>query len=119
MIRLPPRSTRTDTLFPDTTLFRSGGTCDACGVSEGYRQSALEHRGAGLTIPGDVPTSLIEAASFRMEKMAMDIRVSGHQVDVGDALKQQCRDRLQGIAGKYFSRAIAAPVTFEIGRAHV
>src|SRR3546814_6329680 len=25
MIRLPPRSTRTDTLFPDTTLFRSEG----------------------------------------------------------------------------------------------
>src|SRR3546814_661249 len=24
MIRLPPRSTRTDTLFPDTTLFRAG-----------------------------------------------------------------------------------------------
>src|SRR3546814_2269663 len=27
MIRLPPRSTRTDTLFPYTTLFRSTGTC--------------------------------------------------------------------------------------------
>src|SRR3546814_2535261 len=26
MIRRPPRSTRTDTLFPDTTLFRSGPT---------------------------------------------------------------------------------------------
>src|SRR3546814_20683251 len=25
MIRLPPKSTRTDTLFPYTTLFRSGG----------------------------------------------------------------------------------------------
>src|SRR3546814_483203 len=25
MIRRPPRSTRTDTLFPDTTLFRAGG----------------------------------------------------------------------------------------------
>src|SRR3546814_5948560 len=25
MIRLPPRATRTDTLFPYTTLFRSGG----------------------------------------------------------------------------------------------
>src|SRR3546814_9653473 len=25
MIRLPPRSTRTDTLFPYTTLFRAGG----------------------------------------------------------------------------------------------
>src|SRR3546814_10279034 len=27
MIRRPPRSTRTDTLFPYTTLFRSGGAC--------------------------------------------------------------------------------------------
>src|SRR3546814_1507306 len=26
MIRRPPRSTRTDTLFPDTTLFRSSNT---------------------------------------------------------------------------------------------
>src|SRR3546814_9857123 len=25
ILRRPPRSTRTDTLFPDTTLFRSGG----------------------------------------------------------------------------------------------
>src|SRR3546814_1850885 len=31
MIRRPPRSTRTDTLFPYTTLFRSHGT--ACGGS--------------------------------------------------------------------------------------
>src|SRR3546814_9463627 len=29
MIRRPPRSTRTDTLFPYTTLFRSVGTDDA------------------------------------------------------------------------------------------
>src|SRR3546814_15115474 len=28
MIRRPPRSTRTDTLFPYTTLFRSGHSCD-------------------------------------------------------------------------------------------
>src|SRR3546814_2245752 len=28
MIRRPPRSTRTDTLFPYTTLFRSAGSCD-------------------------------------------------------------------------------------------
>src|SRR3546814_5495290 len=27
MIQLPPRSTRTDTLFPDTTLFRSIWAC--------------------------------------------------------------------------------------------
>src|SRR3546814_6545085 len=29
MIRRPPRSTRTDTLFPYTTLFRSRGAADA------------------------------------------------------------------------------------------
>src|SRR3546814_7369525 len=29
MIRLPPRSTRTDTLFPYTTLFRSQAAADA------------------------------------------------------------------------------------------
>src|SRR3546814_2496176 len=38
MIRRPPRSTRTDTLFPYTTLFRSlerSGQCNANGVRAG------------------------------------------------------------------------------------
>src|SRR3546814_2952966 len=30
MIRRPPRSTRTDTLFPYTTLFRSSATANCC-----------------------------------------------------------------------------------------
>src|SRR3546814_13117556 len=34
MIRLPPRSTRTDTLFPYTTLFRSSGGAIAGGLRE-------------------------------------------------------------------------------------
>src|SRR3546814_4935967 len=33
MIRRPPRSTRTDTLFPYTTLFRSAGLGDAGAVA--------------------------------------------------------------------------------------
>jgi len=45
----------------------------------------------------------------------MDIRISGHQVDVGDALRTHVQDRLQGIADKYFSRAISAEVTFGRG----
>ncbi|MES2445055.1 MAG: ribosome-associated translation inhibitor RaiA [Pseudomonadota bacterium] len=45
----------------------------------------------------------------------MDIRVSGHQVDTGDALKGHVTDRLQGIADKYFSRAISAQATFGKG----
>src|SRR3546814_15953781 len=35
MIRRPPRSTRTDTLFPYTTLFRSEDALDKAGVSRG------------------------------------------------------------------------------------
>lgn len=45
----------------------------------------------------------------------MDIRVSGHQVDTGEALKTQVTERLQGIADKYFSRAISSQVTFGKG----
>jgi len=45
----------------------------------------------------------------------MEIRVSGHQVDTGEALKGHVNERLQGIAGKYFSRAISAQATFGKG----
>src|SRR3546814_14342231 len=35
MIRRPPRSTRTDTLFPYTTLFRSVETAGLCDIASG------------------------------------------------------------------------------------
>src|SRR3546814_9845494 len=60
MIRRPPRSTRTDTLFPYTTLFRSelgrarrdDGRAAAVGAhldraDAGRRQAALRPQGAG------------------------------------------------------------------------
>ena len=45
----------------------------------------------------------------------MDIRVSGHQVDVGAALRSQVEERLTGITNKYFSRAISSHATFGKG----
>jgi ribosomal subunit interface protein len=42
----------------------------------------------------------------------MEIRVSGHQVDTGEALRTHVEERLQGIADKYFSRSLSAHVTF-------
>lgn len=45
----------------------------------------------------------------------MDIRVSGHQIDTGEALRGQVDERLSAIADKYFSRAISAQVTFGKG----
>src|SRR3546814_18381862 len=44
MIRRPPRSTRTDTLFPYTTLFRSVE----------YYEAALEEAGVRLVVDGNV-----------------------------------------------------------------
>ncbi|MGI4730389.1 MAG: ribosome hibernation-promoting factor, HPF/YfiA family [Janthinobacterium lividum] len=45
----------------------------------------------------------------------MDVRVSGHQVAVGDALRSHVEDGLQAIATKYFARAISAQATFGKG----
>ena len=45
----------------------------------------------------------------------MDIRVSGHQVDTGEALRAHVDNRLTAIADKYFSRTISAQVTFGKG----
>lgn len=45
----------------------------------------------------------------------MDIRVSGHQVDVGEALRGRVEERLTAIADKFFSRMISAQVTFGKG----
>ncbi|MEZ5656545.1 MAG: ribosome-associated translation inhibitor RaiA [Sphingobium sp.] len=42
----------------------------------------------------------------------MDIRVSGHQVDTGEALQEHVASRLESIVEKYFSRAISSHVTF-------
>src|SRR3546814_17533061 len=45
----------------------------------------------------------------------MEIRVSGHQVDTGEALKEHVQERLSAIADKYFERTISATVTFGKG----
>jgi ribosomal subunit interface protein len=42
----------------------------------------------------------------------MDIRISGHQVDTGEALQEHVTTRLESIAEKYFSRTISSHVTF-------
>lgn len=42
----------------------------------------------------------------------MDIRISGHQLDTGAALQEHATKRLNGIVGKYFSRALSSTVTF-------
>ena len=45
----------------------------------------------------------------------MEVRVAGHQVDTGEALQEHAITRMEEITEKYFSRAVAANVTFGRG----
>ena len=45
----------------------------------------------------------------------MEVRVAGHQVDTGESLREHAIHRIEEITEKYFSRAIAANVTFGRG----
>jgi ribosomal subunit interface protein len=45
----------------------------------------------------------------------VDVRVAGHQVDTGTTLREHAIARMEEITEKYFSRAIAANVTFGRG----
>ena len=42
----------------------------------------------------------------------MDIRISGHQIETGEALRVHAEERLAAIVDKYFSRALSSVVTF-------
>src|SRR3546814_2419861 len=77
MIRRPPRSTRTDTLFPYTTLFRSGaGTFDVfavVGAAEGV--GALFGRlagaaGLGVFAGGNVRAGVAQAVAVADRSVA-------------------------------------------------
>src|SRR3546814_2875149 len=56
MIRPPPRSTRTDTLFPYTTLFRSAGLEPRLGQIDqpAALLARIDHRRRGLRLAGNV-----------------------------------------------------------------
>src|SRR3546814_12171793 len=54
MIRRPPRSTRTDTLFPYTTLFRSGAGYAA---NPPHKESTSVHTASGASVSVGAPVS--------------------------------------------------------------
>jgi ribosomal subunit interface protein len=45
----------------------------------------------------------------------VEVRVAGHQVDTGESLREHATSRMEEITQKYFSRAVAANVTFGRG----
>src|SRR3546814_17067896 len=68
MIRRPPRSTRTDTLFPYTTLFRSGQNNANIAVFRGF------DIGAKGQVIGRLPHRLVGLAEFAPVNLAIRVR---------------------------------------------
>src|SRR3546814_7643049 len=100
MIRRPPRSTRTDTLFPYTTLFRSIPGMKVNGMD------VLEVRAAAEVAfkhvrEGNGPV-LMECSTYRYR---------GHSMS--DPAKYRTREEVQDV------REHKDPIEGQIGRAHV
>src|SRR3546814_6499142 len=63
MIRRPPRSTRTDTLFPYTTLFRSDSQLDALGRGCGVGRAAVHGDGGAVVYRAQAQADLPHGSS--------------------------------------------------------
>src|SRR3546814_955893 len=81
MRRRPPRSTRTDTLFPYTTLFRSLLALSVWAMLQYGFKPSIDFRGGTITevkYEGSFPTKgQIEVALNRMEIGGYSVRPSG------------------------------------------
>src|SRR3546814_10174588 len=123
MIRRPPRSTRTDTLFPYTTLFRSRAAPDvrrhrrlspvaARGLARRDRRRA-RHGSDTAEVQARTPAARRDGAVARQRRTpprSLDRR--RHAAAAGDARRDA------GLTGKARSRPQPA-ATIQIGRAHV
>src|SRR3546814_16306421 len=104
MIRRPPRSTRTDTLFPYTTLFRSRckrsgilarflGRNDTCSWTTKARPSVIATSGNPvLRRPGLLPPDQVRGRNNDDESLAFDPRFAAGRVPLGHLLRIERAD---------------------------
>src|SRR3546814_2337718 len=116
MIRRPPRSTRTDTLFPYTTLFRSdAGICDW----DMSRQSIVYSRN-WLGIVGYGPGELSDSSNEWLSRVHPDdlerVNTTLAHCLSGASNLFECEHRLRTRDGQW--RWVADRGHIKIGRAH-
>src|SRR3546814_16137894 len=92
MIRRPPRSTRTDTLFPDTTLFRSATQYGA----QGIRCNAIA---PGIIMTEALLNALDEPARevFRNHSLTQQL---GQPADIAEMVALLASDKAQFVTGQ-------------------
>src|SRR3546814_20308733 len=101
MIRRPPRSTRTDTLFPYTTLFRSIDAAITARLASGWTLGRLDRTmkailRAGayeLIARGDVPVGAVVSEYVDVAKAFFDGREAGFATGLLAPTGKEVRDR--------------------------
>src|SRR3546814_9125023 len=88
MIRRPPRSTRTDTLFPYTTLFRSDGRLrrQRARVARDVERPDRVHPAAGHFLDAKYPTRRTRHRDVRAEDVPGQAQEAGRDQLRGDRL---------------------------------
>src|SRR3546814_1413155 len=119
MIRRPPRSTRTDTLFPYTTLFRSGPSADA--ANTGDVEKLLGGKNV-ISASYDVPM----LAHGSPETPGATVRIAGDRCEIWAATQSATlvRDEVASAIGFPTEAVVVYPTLVgggfgQIGRAHV
>src|SRR3546814_16509301 len=80
MIRRPPRSTRTDTLFPYTTLFRSPSALPARARFPAFGDDLLQRRIGDEEIGEAARRIFVGAGQFGGRRGAIALRIADPQV---------------------------------------
>src|SRR3546814_14401163 len=76
MRRRPPRSTRTDTLFPYTTLFRSVATRPAVRRHQAFRRADQFHQVVEDDAGFDQPLAVVERSEEHTSELQSLMRIS-------------------------------------------
>src|SRR3546814_366948 len=101
MIRQPPRSTRTDTLFPYTTLFRS----HRAGRRSGWASGPARPRASSRAEHRRVPCRLRRAAGRRSEEHTSELQ-SLMRISYAVFCFKKRRTRLHAQHARYLSETI-------------
>src|SRR3546814_20832673 len=104
MIRRPPRSTRTDTLFPYTTLFRSRDEADRGEGDAGDRQSpgklAERQQPGVMPLPFPKPIEAEERKPEEQSQIAIKREARSNEEPVIHVSANREGDRKRVVSGK-------------------
>src|SRR3546814_13295126 len=123
MIRRPPRSTRTDTLFPYTTLFRSPNSTNTSARPQftGARIFSIRKREDGITEPTitgffrNPRANMVRGPGRRDLPIALPSARPAPNADINCSLTFNARTAFKAAVGRRLNPTQVA----ELGRAHV